>query len=336
MMETTPTTSTCTMLSLLVTILTTNTQLFQVSAFGSIPMFTQQKAMQHRTPSKTEGVEIELPNFEELFGRIAEVSPLANLAMNNAQGGFDHADQNYASDLKWKKVDANKRKTVHQIDKIDNFQNLGCPIVRFRSTINAPYPSGAGRKFADFIMNLDERAKWDPQIEDVFQIYPIYDVDAANIAMDFKYGDCKLLGIGYCQTKSNPLVDGREQLILCGIQELPNTGWLIWGTELEEWHNHLFPEDRERHTRAKSHLFSTTIMPTSENSFDVEYLLQLEVGGSIPNFLTTPVMIETIKSMFKHAGKVYTDEEIMAEWAKEEEIHSDNMIDERHGLFMPL
>ena len=57
-------------------------------------MFTQQKAMQHRTPSKTEGVEIELPNFEELFGRIAEVSPLANLAMNNDQGGFDHADQN--------------------------------------------------------------------------------------------------------------------------------------------------------------------------------------------------------------------------------------------------
>lgn len=110
---------------------------------------------------------------------------------------------------KWSKIEENPRKTVHKIDKIDNFQNLGCPIVRFRSSLQGPC---SGNKFASFIMDLEERAKWDPQIEMVDELYPIYDVDAANIAMDFQYGDCQRLGIGYCRTKSNPIVDGREQL----------------------------------------------------------------------------------------------------------------------------
>jgi len=57
-------------------------------------MFTQQKAMQRTTPSKTDGVEIELPDFDELFGRIAEVSPLARLAIEGGDGGLDEADQN--------------------------------------------------------------------------------------------------------------------------------------------------------------------------------------------------------------------------------------------------
>ncbi len=47
----------------------------------------------HRTvPSKTEGVEIELPNFDELFNRIQQVSPLARLAMEGGTGGFANAD----------------------------------------------------------------------------------------------------------------------------------------------------------------------------------------------------------------------------------------------------
>jgi hypothetical protein len=63
-----------------------------VSAF-SMPMFTQQRAMQRTTPSKTEGVEIELPDFDELFGRIKEVSPLAAMAIDGKDGGFAVADQ---------------------------------------------------------------------------------------------------------------------------------------------------------------------------------------------------------------------------------------------------
>jgi len=283
--------------------------------------------MQKTTPSKTDGVEIELPNFNELFNRIREVSPLSNMAIEGELGGFDVADEKYKSDLKWKKVERKPRNTVFQIDKIDNFQGLGCPIVRWRSTIEGPC---VGVKFAEFIMNLEERAKWDPQIDEVDEIYPIYDVDAANIAMGWKYGDCKRLGIGYCQTKSNPIVDGREQLILCGIQDFPNKSCVIWGTELEEWHNHLMP-DVERHTRAKSHLFATTLVPRGPDSFDVEYILQLEVGGKIPNFLTTPVMIETVKQMFNHAKKTFADEQIMKPWLEKD---IDVITDEKLNLLM--
>ena len=82
---------------------------------------------------------------------------------------------------------------VFQIDKIDNFQGLGCPIVRWRSTIQGPC---VGVKFAEFIMNIEERAKWDPQILQVDEIYPIYDVDAANIAMGWKYGGKFALYLG--------------------------------------------------------------------------------------------------------------------------------------------
>lgn len=305
---------------------------FFVSSF-SMPMFTQQRAMQRTTPSKTDGVEIELPDFDELFGRIKEVSPLAAMALEGREGGFAIADQLYSSSLKWKKIEANSRRTVHQIEKIDNFQGLGCPIVRFRSSLQGPC---VGMKFAEFIMNLEEREKWDPQIQQVDEIYPIYDVDAANIAMDFKYGDCKRLGIGYCQTKSNPIVDGREQLTLCGIQDMPNKSCVIWGTELEEWHNHLFPQDVARHTRAKSHLFASTLQPTGPNSFDVEYILQLEVGGNLPNFLTTPILVETVKSMFNYAEKTFKNADIMAPWLKQEEEIQDVMIAERHSLLMPL
>ena len=49
--------------------------------------------MQRTTPSKTDGVEIEIPNFDEFFGRIREVSPLAAMAIDGQTGGFDVADE---------------------------------------------------------------------------------------------------------------------------------------------------------------------------------------------------------------------------------------------------
>lgn len=303
----------------------------QVSAF-SVPMFKEQIAMQRTTPSKTDGVEIELPDFDELFGRIQEVSPLANMAIDGERGGFGVADAQYKSNLKWKKIEANNKRLVHKIDKIDNFQGLGCPIVRFRSTIEGPC---VGALMAEFVMNVDERAKWDPQIALVDEIFPIYDVDAANIAMDFQYGDCIRLGIGYCQTKSNPLVDAREQLILCGIQELPGNGCVIWGTEMEEWHNNLMPGEK-RMTRSKSHLFSVALVPRDDNSFDVEYILQLEVGGVIPNFLTTPVLVETIKSMFKYAKTQFSDDDVLAPYLKTQAEKEDFMINQRQSLLIPF
>lgn len=65
----------------------------QVCSAFSLPIFTEQKAMQRTTPSKTEGVEIELPDFDELFGRIQDVSPLARMSIEGEEGGLDVADQ---------------------------------------------------------------------------------------------------------------------------------------------------------------------------------------------------------------------------------------------------
>ena len=73
---------------------------------------------------------------------------------------------------------------------------------------------------------------------------------------------------------------------------------------MEEWHNHLLPGDK-RHTRAKSHLFSVALTPTSPETFDVEYILQLEIGGAIPKWMAAPILSESVKNMFNHAKDVY-------------------------------
>lgn len=125
---------------------------------------------------------------------------------------------------KWKTVESNTRRSVHQVDKIDNFQQLGTPLLRFRSTIDGPF---VPRKFANLMMDLGDRSRWDPAIAEVDERYPIHDLDAANIAMNFEYGDCSKLGVGYCRTKQS-VVSPREQLTLCGIQDFECGSSLIW------------------------------------------------------------------------------------------------------------
>jgi hypothetical protein len=301
-------------------------------------IFQESVKAQRTAPSKIEGVEIELPNFDELFGRIQQVSPLARVAMRRAQSndkrGFLAADYDEYPEMKWKTIESNKKRTVHKIEKIDNFKGLGAPILRFRSSLKGPCVSEA---FANFIMNVDERSKWDPQIADVRELYPIHDLDAANIAMGFgKYGDCSRLGVGYCQTKAAFGVSAREQLTMCGIQDFQDGSTIIWGTEMEEWHNHLLPgTEKDRHVRAKSHIFTTTLIPTGEDSFDVEYVLQMDLGGGLPNFLTTPVICDTVKSLFKYAEKFYQGEEgsDLEQWIEQQAL--DDSFLNRHSILMP-
>lgn len=233
--------------------------------------------------------------------------------------------------MKWNNMEKNKRRVVHQIDKIENFQNLGPPILRFRSSLKGPC---VGECFARFIMSLEERKKWDVSIEQVRNEYPIYDLDTANIAMGFgKFGDCSRLGVGYCQTKGNVVATSREQLTLCGIQDFKDGSTVIWGTEMEDWHNHLLPPG-ERHIRAKSHIFSTTLTPTSDDSFDVEYVLQLDIGGKIPTWLTTPVICETVKNMFRHAEHFFAGGEgsQLHEYLLDQANH--DSLAERHSILM--
>jgi hypothetical protein len=189
----------------------------------------------------------------------------------------------------------------------------------------------SGKKFAEFIMNLEERKHWDSQIDEVYESHSIYDLEAANLAMGVgKYGDCSLLGVGYVRSKGNFVVEGREQLTLCGVQEFQDGSCLIWGTELEDWHNHLLPP-RQRQPRAKSHLFSTALVPTGPDSFDVEYVLQLEVGGKIPPFLTTPVLIETVKSLFSYASGVFQNEALMVSYLSKDDAE---IMNQKHSILM--
>jgi hypothetical protein len=202
-----------------------------------------------------------------------------------------HAMMMYRHDKEWKTIESNRRGPVSTIEKIDNFQGVDAPILRFRASIDGECD---GLPFANFIMDLEERKRWDIQIEDVYEAYPIHDLESANVAMGFKYGNCVRLGVGYCKTKKNLGIDAREQLTLCGINEFPDSSVIIWGTEMETWHDHLLPPG-ERVTRAKSHIFSTTLVPTGADTFDVEYVLQLEIGGKIPSFLTTPIVTDSVR-----------------------------------------
>jgi len=258
-----------------------------------IPLFT---ATPKIVPSKVEGTTISLPNFEELFGRIQTVSPLARHLINGGDGGLDAMDSEDV--FEWKLVDKNKKGS--RIDKIDNFQEKNSPIIRFRTSIEGPC---VPERFANFLMDSESRKKWDVSIAQVYEAFPIYDLDMANIILGPKLGDCSRLGVGYCQTKQS-VVSPREQLTLCGIQDFKNGGAIIWGTEMEDSENHLFPPGK-RHVRARSHIFSSTLTPTGPNSFDVEYVLQLSIGGSVPTFMHAPVITETVSQMFSYAKKYF-------------------------------
>ncbi|KAL7552849.1 hypothetical protein ACHAWF_016098 [Thalassiosira exigua] len=250
------------------------------------------------------GVEIELPDMELLFDRIATASPLAKAVMaGNSGGGFEDVDDSVQHhDLKWKKVEGNRRRTVHRIDKAESFQGIRKPLLRFRSSIKGPC---IGERFSHFIMDLEERKKWDDQIAKLEEMYPVDDLDSVNTIFgdQGKYGDVTRLGVGYTQTKSG-IISPREQLTLAGCHQYEDGATILWGTEMEEQHDYLLPEG-QRHTRAKSHLFAATLAPTGSDSFDVEYLLQMDVGGGLPHFITTPALTDAVKKMFEHARKFF-------------------------------
>jgi len=278
-----------------------------VSGFTTALFPQSPTAKQETFPTKDQREEIELPNFDELFGRIQQVSPLARVTLDDqidSSLGFAGIDKSWSPDLKWKRVEANRNRLVHEIEKIDNFQGLNAPILRFRSTLEGPCD---GEAFANFIMNLEDRKKWDAQIDNVYEAYTIDDLDMANMAMGFNYGDCSRMGVGHCITKANLGIDAREQLTICGINDFEDGSCIIWGTEMEDRHNYLFPPG-PRTTRARSHLFCSTLTPTSPNTFDVEYVVQLEIGGKIPTWMTTPIVIDNVKKMFTVAQKFFKNE----------------------------
>jgi hypothetical protein len=62
------------------------------SAYYISPVFDAGACSSKREPSKVAGVDLEMPNFDELFTRIQQVSPLARLAIAKKEGGFAALD----------------------------------------------------------------------------------------------------------------------------------------------------------------------------------------------------------------------------------------------------
>jgi len=255
------------------------------------------------------GLNIELPDFGELFERIQEVSPLARQAIKGESKGLAAVDDKEDGALRWKRLEKNLKGPVSQIDKIDQYDGKSVPLLRFRSSLKGPMvddKSILGQLFGRYIIDLDERKKWDAQIDQVYEIQSSVDDSSNNeIGLD-QYGDCSRLGVGYGLTQKAMGITPREQLFLYGLQKFSDGSSLLWGTELDDpKHNHLLP-GAKRHTRAKSHLFSATLIPTGDDTFDIEYVLQLAIGGSVPTWLTTPVMIDTVKNLFRVAEKEFS------------------------------
>lgn len=90
-----PTTISFSWATILLVLSSTSTLPTPTNAFTNA-IFQESVTAQRTAPSKIEGVEIELPNFDELFGRIQQVSPLARVVMQRASNddkrGFEAAD----------------------------------------------------------------------------------------------------------------------------------------------------------------------------------------------------------------------------------------------------
>ena len=175
-------------------------------------------------------------------------------------------------------------------------------MVIFRSSLTGP--SNTKQRaicFSELVSTGDLRQRWDATNAIVDTIYNAANLKELEDIQEHKYGELALFGIGYVKTKQS-VVSPREQLTLCGLQHFPKSGAaIVWGIELEEDQNYLFPKEQtKRQPRTTSHLFSTTLIPTGEYTFDVEYVLQVEIGG-FPGWLTGPVVAETVKKMFTFA-----------------------------------
>lgn len=270
-------------------------------------------------PFRQEGFgDIELPNFDDMFNKIKQVSPLAKSVIdgsNNNKGFSNTNDDNISkkssksgcgNSLPWKTVEAKTGNIVHEIQKVDmkpSPHQIDVPMIRFRSSMTGPC---VGEYFGRYILDLEQRQKWDPQIESVEELHTIKDLDFANIIMGYgKYGDCIRMGIGHAVSKPAYGITSREQMFIYGLQEFDNGSCIIWGSELHEQYDYMMP-GAVRHVRAKSHLFTATLVPTGDNTFDVEYLLQLEIGGNIPSWLTTSPIVSTVKVLFDIASNEFS------------------------------
>lgn len=269
---------------------------YMIAAFGN-PKYYSDKFV----PADRNGVKLKVPKFDVLFDELEKVSPLVKQALHEEKPGGIAAIDDTADFYKWKNMERHPNRLVSQVDKIDNFQNNGVPLIRVRSSLRGPLKQ-KGIYFSELISTTELRQKYDATNKMVDTIYSAADLEYVKKFQGDNYGEPALFGVGYVKTKQS-IVSPREQMTLCGVQNFPSGASMVWGVELEEDQDYLFPKDQpKRVPRSTSHLFAMTLIPTSEDTFDVEYVLQLDVGG-LPGWLVGPAVTETIKKMFRFAEK---------------------------------
>ena len=269
-----------------------------IAAFGNPKYFSDTYVQSNKSGSL-----LIVPKFDILFDELQKVSPLFKQALDEEKPGGLQAIDDDADYYKWKHMERNPKRLCSQIDKIDNFQDNGVPLIRVRSSLRGPAEQRSVC-FSELVSTTELRQKWDATNKFVNTIHSAADLDEVNWIQGDKYGELVTFGVGYVKTKQS-VVSPREQMTLCGVQDFPSGASVIWGVELPEDQDHLFPEDSpQRVPRSTSHLFATTLVPTGEETFDVEYILQLDVGG-LPGWLLGPVVTETVKKMFRFAEKYF-------------------------------
>lgn len=267
-----------------------------ITAFGNPRYYTSDVI-----PSDKPGVNLKVPNFDVVFNKICKVSPLAKQAFYDDRPGGIASITDDADVHAWKVTENNPSKLVSHVSKIDNFDDLGIPIVRLRSSLEGPVTKpGFGESFSELISVDRLRQRHDASNAIIDTIYSAASLDEVKELQGSKYGEPRLFGVGYTKTKQS-VVSPREQLTLCGVQDFESGASIVWGVELPEDDDRLFPVDQpKRSPRSTSHLFATTIVPTGETTFDVEYVLQVEIGG-FPGWCHAPIVIDTVKKMFQYA-----------------------------------
>jgi len=152
------------------------------------------------------------------------------------------------------------------------------------------------------MIDVNERRKWDEQIETVYEMHSINDPEIVRRLGLQGYGQPMRLGVGYGQSKACFGVTPREVLFAYGMHEFDDGSSLIWGAELPHEDDFLLP-GAKRHVRAKTHLFSAMIKQNGPESFDVEYVVQADAGGRIPMWLQTRVLVDSVKNLFRTVQK---------------------------------
>jgi len=192
-------------------------------------------------------------------------------------------------------METNEDEMVYQVEKLEDFAGIPVPVFRFKCKLTGPL---FAEFFGRFMIDVNERRKWDEQIETVYEMHSINDPELMSRLSSEGYGKVTRLGVGYGQSKASFGVTPREVLFVFGMHEFPDGSSLIWGSELPDEDNFLLPGEK-RHVRARTHLFSAMIKPTGPDTFEVEYVVQADAGGRIPLWLQTRVLIESVKTLFQ-------------------------------------